>query len=401
MRSVIRRIANDPVPVLLVLLMGITWTGLHLVTGIPFAGTSAYKSYTLQAMAWREGHTWVNNLSYLELAVYEGRYYVSFPPLPSVVLFPLTFLFGWDTPDNLLVKLYTCTAVLMMYRALNNLGENRIRAAAWAFLSAFASSLLPLTLEGAVWYHAQVLAYGLITASIYFLTADRPAVSLLCYALSVACRPFDALYGILLIAVYSLICIREGKNVKYVIRRLRTGVIAGLCVAVMIGAYNAIRFGNPLEFGHNYLPEFSTQGGIQFSLAHVPKNAKVCFCGMPFSISDGKLSLNKFGFSVLIACPAILFLFIRFMIDLFRKNMNTERAVLFAVFLVHLLLILMHRTFGAYQFGARYCADLLPYAFFYRLIGKSDKPDPVTVGEWVWLIVIFGFTLYGSVAITL
>ena len=71
MRSVIRRIANDPVPVLLVLLMGITWTGLHLVTGIPFAGTSAYKSYTLQAMAWREGHTWVNNLSYLELAVYE------------------------------------------------------------------------------------------------------------------------------------------------------------------------------------------------------------------------------------------------------------------------------------------------------------------------------------------
>ncbi len=401
MRRVIRRIKNDPVPLALILLMGITWTGLHLVTGIPFAGASAYKSYTLQAMAWREGHCWVNNLSYLELAIFGGRYYVSFPPLPSVVLFPLTFLFGWDTPDNLLVKFYTCAAVLMMYHALKNLGETRVRAAAWAFLSAFASSLLPLTLEGAVWYHAQVLAYALITAAIYFLTADKPTACLLCYALSVACRPFDALYGILLIAVYTIICIREGKTVKYVFGRLRTGLISGASVAVLIGAYNAVRFNNPFEFGHNYLPEFSTQGGIQFSLSHIPNNAKTCFLGIPFSISDGKLSLNRFGFSVLIACPVILFLCIRFAVDLFKHNMNPHRILVFAVFSVHLLLILMHRTFGAYQFGTRYCVDLLPYAFLYRLFGNKERPDPLTACEWVWLIVIFVFTLYGSIAITL
>ena len=32
--------------------------------------------------------------------------------------------------------------------------------------------------------------------------------------------------------------------------------------------YNLARFGNPLEFGHNYLPEFTRAADGQFSFAY-------------------------------------------------------------------------------------------------------------------------------------
>ena len=44
------------------------------------------------------------DVPYLELAVYGGDYYVSFPPVPSLLLLPLTFFFGMDTPDSLLIR---------------------------------------------------------------------------------------------------------------------------------------------------------------------------------------------------------------------------------------------------------------------------------------------------------
>ena len=149
-------------------------------------------------------------MPYLELAVYEGEYYVSFPPLPSVILWPLTFLFGMATPDNLLVKLYALGACLMMYAALKRAGYSRISAGLFAFFFCFASSMLPMTLDGAVWYHAQVLAFFLTTASICLMTMDRLTLSLLCYALAVACRPFSALYAAPLFFTYFSLHRRAG-----------------------------------------------------------------------------------------------------------------------------------------------------------------------------------------------
>ena len=99
----IRRLKKtDPYPVFLCLVTAGMWLILDMLTGKSFFGPSPYNSYTLQALSWLHGHTWVENNEILELAIYEGRYYVSFPPLPSVVLLPFAALFGLTTPDNLL-----------------------------------------------------------------------------------------------------------------------------------------------------------------------------------------------------------------------------------------------------------------------------------------------------------
>ena len=87
------------------------YAAVHLALGTqPFAHSN-YDSYTLQALAWREGRVSLGqDYPHLELAVYEGDWYVSFPPVPTLVQLPLTFLFGRETPDGLLVKLYVSAA---------------------------------------------------------------------------------------------------------------------------------------------------------------------------------------------------------------------------------------------------------------------------------------------------
>ena len=50
---------------------------------------SVYNSYAIQAQSWLDGRLDVSGeYTWLELAIYDGKYYVSFPPLPSVLELP-------------------------------------------------------------------------------------------------------------------------------------------------------------------------------------------------------------------------------------------------------------------------------------------------------------------------
>ena len=385
--------------IVLLIMMLAMWMGLSAAIHTSPFGPTAYNTYTLQALSWLEGHTWVENHPHLELAIFNGRYYVSFPPLPSVVLLPFAFLFGLNTPENGLVKCYACLSVLLIYKALRNAGYRSWDALLWAFLAPFSSSFLTLTINGAVWYHAQTLAFLMVTAAIYCMTTDHMTLSLLLYALSVACRPFDALYAVPLFFVCWSINRKAGRTFAEILHSLRWGVVLGLLVAAAIGCYNAARFGNPLEFGHNYLPEFSFQGGVQFSLGKVGENISKFVFGSPFAWANGTPELEKFGFSFLIACPVLTCMIVSFAMDLLRKQCTQEKAVVFCTFLLHLFLLLMHRTFGGYQFGARYCTDLIPYAFLYKLLRR--EMDRTAVPEWVFLCCMQVFSIYGSIKVHL
>lgn len=385
---------RDWTPLILVAAMTGMWLVLSSLTGESFFGPSWYNTYTQQALAWRAGLNHLpENIPYLELAVYEGNYYVSFPPVPSLILFPLTFFFGEDTPDHLLVKLYGLGACLMIYHSLKRAGYSRLSGGLLAFLFCFASSLLPMTLNGAVWYHAQMLAFFFTIAAIHLLTRDRPAPALLCYALSVGCRPFHALYALPLFLYFILRKRRAGIAFPSIFRSLLPGIGLGLLVALGLGLYNNARFGNPLEFGHNYLPEFSIQGGVQFSLRHVRENVKTFLWGFPLDIQEGRIQVKPFGYSMLLACPMLLLMLIWFLLDACKKRLYWEKAILLCTCMLHGFLLLLHRTFGGYQLGARYAVDLMPYAFFYLL--KSPEKKKIQPGEAVLLVLMFLFTCWG------
>ncbi|MBR3018592.1 MAG: hypothetical protein IKH57_16185 [Clostridia bacterium] len=385
---------RDKTPLYLIAAMCAMWLLLHLALGSSPYGPTVYNTYTRQALAWRQGLLHLpEDVPHLELAIFEGKYYVSFPALPSVVLLPLTYLFGINTPDALLVKLYALGACLLMYRALKRAGYQRWAAAGLSFLVCFSSSLLPMTLDGAVWYHAQVLAFFLTMAAVCLLTMDMPTLSLLCYALSVACRPFNALYGLPLFFTWFSLYRRNGISWKNAVKPLIPGICLGLAVAFGIGLYNYVRFGNPLEFGHNYLPEFSFQGGIQFSIRHVANHLKTFLWGWPVYWEDGVLKVRQFGYSMLLACPTLTLMLAQGIIDLVKHQTRWEKAVVFLTCVLHAFFLLFHRTMGGFQLGARYAVDLIPYTFLFLLLTPEKKR--VHWAEWAFLGACFLFTLWG------
>lgn len=369
---------------------------VHLLQHSSPLTSSLYNTYTLQALQWRKGMIALDqNVEHLELAIYKDQYFVSFPPVPTLPVFLLTFFFDSKVPDTLLVQGYAIGLCLLVYRLLKR-RIPELPAALVAFLFCFASSLLPLLQNGAVWYQAQLLALLLIIWALERMDQDHPTFSLFLYALAVGCRPLSVLYGPLLMFLFW----RKHRN----LRRLLPGILAGLSVAALYAWYNWVRFENIFEFGHNYLPEFSFQGGVQFSLDHIKKNIPTFVLGLPFEENDRlNWQLKQFGFSFFLANPLLLCLLIVFIWDLLRKRLSAFQAMTFGMFTLHCLLLLSHRTCGGFQYGARYWIDCLAYALLYPLFSKEpfvlEKPLRYTFLLLLVVGLVMAFT--GSLAIRL
>ncbi len=372
------------------------WTACILVqflAGGSFFGPSDYSSYTLQAMAWRRGQTALSvDYEWLELAVYNGKWYVSFPPVPSVPMYFLTFLFGYQTPDSLMVKLYAMAAALAIYSMLVRCHWNRWHASGMALLMTLGGSMLPLVSNGAVWYQAQVMAFMLTTASIALMTGGRMTGSLLLYALAVGCRPFNVCYGPLLMILWYLR--RPAQTVNEIGRGLGPGVVLGLLVAAAYAAYNYVRFGDIFEFGHNYLPEFVRSANGQFSLKHLAENARQFLLGLPLYRTAKGWEFEQFGCSVFLGNPMLLLMIVWFVVDLIRGRMNLSKGLTVGFFAVHLFLLLLHRTGGGFQLGARYAVDLVPYSLIY--LGLRREKHCMAVWETVILCAGFAVMLIGT-----
>lgn len=364
---------------------------IQLMAGGKLFASSAYNSYMLQALRWREGHIALkSDVPHLELAIYQGKYYVSFPPVPTIPLYFLTFIFGEHVPDIFLTQVYASLACAALFLALAKVMEDK-KAAPFSFLLIFASSFLPILQNGGVWYQAQSLAMLTIMVSFAFFAYERMTPALFFYALSVGCRPFHALYGPLLMILY----LARYNFSKRSFQKLLPGVVFGLMVAGAYAAYNFIRFGSVFEFGHNYLPEFSFQGGKQFSLTHVKNNFATFVLKPPFYVEGNAILGQRFGSSFILSNgPLLLLLFWALRTGL-RRRLSWRQGLLLITFFLHCLLFLMHRTGGGYQWGARYFADCLPYAALWLLTGE-DKTEKIGSGAFSLLSVMFAAAIFGT-----
>lgn len=364
---------------------------------------SAYNSYTLQAMQWRQGKIALEqDVPHLELAIYQGQYYVSFPPVPTLPVYLLTFVFGDRVPDGLLVKLYGLLSLFFIYRVLAKRYGDTLRIALLSFLLCLGSALLPLMTSGAVWYQAQALGLMLTLWSIDLMLRNKPNAALFVFALSVGCRPFNALFGVWLLLWYFMV--KRGA-VKWVI----PGLLMGLSVAVLYGLYNYMRFGDILEFGHSYLPEFQRAGQTQFALQHIGENAKTFILGFPWRLEAGRWQMNTFGFSLFLSNPPLLLALYWGVRDAAKRRMTPLQGITMLLLALHGLLLLSHRTAGGFQFGARYWIDCLPYALLY-LCAQGSKtgddlllPQPFPPGNIQMAILLAGLLLnaYGACVMAL
>ena len=389
---------------LLLLWAAIGYVLLHDLFGGTLLAHSDWDSYSLQAAAWLRGQTALDqNYPWLELAVYNGHYYVSFPPVPSVVLLPFVALFGVRTPNNLIIAAITMASAAMAYFFMRRMGSQPRKAAFWAGFAVFGSNLLWMSTNGGVWFMAQALnaafCYGTLLAAAY----GRRVAAYALLALAVGSRPFSACYFPVLMAWFAAKDLQKtdakgpGAWARAIVRQAPAWVLPALIAGAMM-AYNAVRFGNPLEFGHNYLPEFTQSEHGQFSLTYLLSNLLRLLRPVVPTASGG-LSYPVFdGFAFFIANPLFSVLGIRLLQDLRHRRAPRHTGLLLACMAANLLLLCLHKTLGGWQFGARYTVDLLPFALLYLARSGADRP----IRAWETGLCGFAvlFNAYGALAMT-
>lgn len=352
-------------------------------------------SYTIQAMNWLEGRMYLENgeaYTWLELAIYDGRYYCSFPPLPSVVMLPLVLLFGYNTPNYFLVMLYGLGSAALAYRIMRRLGRGLAESVFWAVFLVWGSNMLWMTTDGGVWFQAQALNMLLCLAGILAALGQKRAFSLFFLALAVGCRPFSALYIPAFVLCFAWQDREQGGFFR-ALGRLWKCCLPVLAVAAVLMWYNWARFDDPLEFGHNWLPEFTEAANGQFHGSYLWNNLKNIFFG-PVKLERGQLSFTVFnGFMFYVANPMFLVLFYYQLKSLWSRRSSFEGIALTAAMALELLCLCVHKTFGGWQFGARYTCDLLPFAFLYIGLKSPKKPGAAAVALGAAAVA---FNLYGT-----
>ncbi len=403
--------------IILVLSIFALFTIMHSICGSSIFGKSGWNSYELQAKAWLNGKTYLENgkdLSNLELAIYKDKYFVSFPPFPSVVMLPFVIIFGDNVPNNFIILLFAIITSIIAYKILRRQGTRRITSIFLSFAYVFASNMTTMVMNGGVWFVAQALNLLLCTMAVDFLLKDKRIPMYTCLALAVGCRPFSAIY---IVAAFIFCSIKDrNNNAKQFIKDNLIPIIPVLIIAIIYCVYNYVRFDNPLEFGHNYLPEFMEAQNGQFNIKYLTENLKQLFFNPMFT--DWDIEKINMPFCFLIANPFFIVCLYKAIKDIIKNHkISITRLLFFIGIVLNIVFLCIHKTLGGWQFGARYTCDFLAIAFLCMVISikKQSKKDrdnvsiddktedenllpnetlaPVTLNIFEYACLIFGIIL--------
>ena len=358
-----------PATVFIIMLSISAFTGFWPWTQNP------YPSYALQAQSWLQGRLDLGqDYPWLELAIYKGKYYVSFPPFPSYVLLPFAVFCGANTPDSLIAWVVTLMGVTTSVSLCRQLGATPRSSIFWTLYLYLGTGYLFLGQTSWVWFFAQSMAFTLSLLSLKAALDNRGGWSLSFWACAVGCRPLNVLYLPLLFYL-----LRQNEKQLPIPRWIFQHLLWAVGPCIIGGSYmllNTLRFDNPLEFGHNYLPEFVRAAQGQFSLSYVPDHLKLLLRLPGIDPESGMLIFEHLETNAFfLICPFSISFLIAWGYGMIHRTSGDLPLLLGLPLLAvcHVLLICMHRTLGGFQFGNRYFVDLMPFLLLGLLSWKNPN----------------------------
>lgn len=449
----------DYVMVILCLLAGLLV--FYSFTGFWPNKENPYNTFALQAESWLKGRLDLGqNYTSLELAIYNGKYYCSFPPFVSYVLLPFALIFGSKTPDHWLVLVSFLVAGVYCVKLYKLVRGNTNHALFFAVFLLLGCNTIYCSVNGWVWFIAQNFAFTLSLMAIYYALKGKLGFSLSFLACAFGCRPFQIVYVPLLLMLFISVWKKkisindtEGRKPLFLLflkDNWKCCIIPSL-IGISYMLLNYARFGNVFEFGHNYLPEFMESPNGQFSTSYILNNLKSLFRLPTASADKGPLSFYLFdGMSIWLVSPIYTSFLCYYIFSLLKNlkkkkelpqsveectlneesSLNEESAlnkesslndestldeesdlneeskiparnylniVLPLTFIIHILLIVSHKTMGGWHFGNRYLNDLLPFVYCGVLV---YLPEDDTNVKWNYPLCILGMCLnfVGSIA---
>jgi hypothetical protein len=248
-----------------------------------------------------------------DLAPWRNRYDVVFGPLPAVVLMPLVALFGLATPDVLVLVITALAGVWAFHQLVRTVvgGDPALLACA-TLTFALGTAIHYGAPMGGVWLHTQITATTLQVFGLLAAARGRAWTSGVLLALGVLTRPPVALAAPF---AWWLLAERPRPARKNAARGVPVtpawGLVSPITVAILLlAAYNAARFGDPLDGG--YLKQlvseplaFRIREHGQFSLAFLPENLFGTFLRPPL-VQHGTLVPDLRGMGLVFTTPFLL-----------------------------------------------------------------------------------------------
>jgi len=376
----------------------------------PFMHTS-YCSYALQAKRWLEGHLDLGeNYSWLELAVYKGRYYVSFPPLPTLIVMPFVALFGVDrTPEYFITTVMSLVAAVHMLKLFDWYCEDRRMAMVWTLLATIGSNFLLIGYNGDVWLLAQTAAFMFTAMALYYAATDVEADGkwpLLWLACAVGCRPLNFVYLPLVAWLLREKFRKNGLTLWGAVKKHWAWLIAPALVGGFYMVLNQLRFDSPFQFGHDYLPEFTeSPDHVQFSLKSIPWNFTDKLIRLPGPVEEGWMRVSKSGFAFFVVSPIFALGFaylVRRVVGRLRGERIGNGVALWITGVcvsLHLLALCAHGSMGGIQWGLRYTIDAIPAAALGIMLLRRGKGEALDALLPPALVFGLCFNIVGTLAI--
>lgn len=335
-----------------------------------------------------------------DLAPFDGKWYVPFPPLPALLLIPWVALRGTEHTNTVAFSVIVCAVnVALIFQLLTelanrSLGPKRIESRLWiSVLFACGCVHWYMSIDGSVYYLGQVCTLAFVALSaIDALRGGPPWRVGLWLAIALWGRPNVILTAPMLAGIAALKLRGDGGAIAWgALSSWTTRLAIPIVISVaLLLSHNYARFRDPFEFGYSFQKvEASLAGPLytygQFAIEHVPRNAWYLFIAPPEKPPRHPYWVpSEYGMSIFLTTPAVFGLF-----GLLRRGGGgkPERDYLIAcaaAVALSLVPILTYYNTGWQQFGYRFALD-----FFVPLIMLIAAAANRGFG-WIWrgLIVL-------------
>ncbi len=323
--------------------------------------------------------------------------YVSFPPVPSVIMLPSALLDkrdGNDVIPTIVIAALILPLTLLMLRRLAAAGLSKRSLAddLWLVATlAFGSVLFFSSVQGKVWYTAHVV--GVALALVYLwasIEAKHPIAAGL--ALGAAALTRTAMAFMFPLFVLELWRISKADR-KQLVRTLVKFAVPVVGFAVLGMIYNEIRFHALTEFGHRYLALGNHQPVRQqeqienwglASVHYLPRNLAVAFGQIPEFFP---FKISGHGLAIWVTTP-LLFLLV------WPRDRGPVHWALWITVVLVAAPSLLYMNSGWFQFGYRFSLDYM--VFLIALVAIGGRP----LGWLAKGLIVFGIALNLFGAIT-
>ncbi|MCL6096792.1 MAG: hypothetical protein M1444_03905 [Patescibacteria group bacterium] len=328
----------------------------------------------------------LENPSWLsELIIFKSKYYVVFPPMPTILLTPLVALFGSGFSQTIFAIFLGSLNPVILYSLLKKIKISSKTAIITTFFFAFGSGQWFLASVGSAWYLAHIVALFFILLAIRE-TFGKQRLLLIGFLLGagywsrsteIFTLPFFLFY--LKEKFWPL----EKKSVQNLI-------ILGLGLGFFVfldGVYNYLRFQkfSPLS-PYEMIPETQKTEAMKkglLSFANIPKHIDAMFLRLPkIQNSWPYIIPSLYGMAIWLTSPAVILIF--------KAKKSLLMFACWAAIITTFFVISFWAEAGFTQFGYRLAQDFMPFALILVALGIGQKPKLIAY-LLVFLSVIINF----------